>query len=182
MGNESEIHVWTIGHSTRTAEEFGDLLFENEVQVLVDVRSYPSSKRLPHFNREALSSFLTKIGIEYRHMPRLGGRQKPSPNSKNVAWTNASFRAYADYMETAEFEAGVLELLEVARVKRSAIMCAEALWWRCHRSLISDYLKSIGVEVTHIMGRNKLEQHRYTAGGWIVDGSLSYRGLLSEST
>jgi uncharacterized protein (DUF488 family) len=172
--------VWTIGHSTRAADEFVELLNDNEIATLVDVRSYPSSRRLPHFNRDALASFLSGRGIEYRHMPRLGGRRKPNPNSKNVAWTNASFRAYADYMETDEFVAGVRELLEVARENKTVIMCAEALWWRCHRSLISDYLKSIGVEVTHIVGKSKVESHRYTAPASTVEGKLSYQGLLAS--
>ena len=179
MGVEPEIHVWTVGHSTRSAEEFVNLLLENEIETLVDVRSYPSSRRLPHFNRESLSTFLNQNGIRYQHTPRLGGRRKPNPNSKNIAWNNESFRAYADYMETEEFDAGVRELLEVARVKRTAIMCAEALWWRCHRSLISDYLKSIGIAVTHILGPGKTEPHRYTSAASIVAGELSYKGLLT---
>ena len=176
------IQVWTIGHSTRGLEEFVQLLAENEIAVLVDVRSYPSSRRLPHFNRDQLASSLAEHGIEYRHKPGLGGRRKPNPKSKNVAWTNASFRAYADYMETDDFQAGVRELLEVAQEKRSAIMCAEALWWRCHRSLISDYLKSIGVEVSHILATNKVEPHKYTAAASIVEEVLSYKGLLSQSS
>jgi uncharacterized protein (DUF488 family) len=181
MSTDADRQVWTIGHSTRTTEEFAGLLAENGIEVLVDVRSYPSSRRLPHFNRDQLGSFLSGRGIEYRHMPGLGGRRKPNPNSKNIAWTNASFRAYADYMETEEFGAGVRELLEVAQNQRTAIMCAEALWWRCHRSLISDYLKSIGIEVTHIVGRGKSEPHRYTAPASIVEGKLSYQGLLASS-
>jgi uncharacterized protein (DUF488 family) len=180
MKNASALPVWTIGHSTREADELVQLLAENEIEALVDVRSYPSSRRLPHFNREQLALFLRQRGIEYRHIPRLGGRRKPNPNSKNIAWTNASFRAYADYMETEEFEAGVRELLEVVGEKRTAIMCAEALWWRCHRSLISDYLKSIGVTVTHILGERKLEDHPYTSAASILGGRLSYEGLLSE--
>ena len=180
MSSQKEVQVSTIGHSTRSAEKFVHLLLKNQVQLLIDVRSYPSSRRLPHFNRETLSSFLSQHGIEYRHLPRLGGRRKPNPDSKNVAWNNASFRAYADYMETEEFEAGVRELLEVAREKRTAIMCAEAVWWRCHRSLISDYLKSIGVTVTHILSEGKLETHPYTSAASIVEGALSYKGLLSE--
>jgi|SRR6185295_13702182 len=179
MGFEPEIHVWTVGHSTRTAEEFVALLLENEIETLVDVRSYPSSRRLPHFNREQLASSLAQNGIEYRHMPRLGGRRKPNPNSKNIAWNNESFRAYADYMEAPDFAEGVRELLQLAEKKPTAIMCAEALWWRCHRSLISDYLKSIGIAVTHMLGRGKTEPHRYTSAASIVAGELSYQGLLT---
>lgn len=174
------IQLWTIGHSTRSADELKELLFENGIATLVDVRSYPSSRRLPHFNQQQLASFLMANQISYRHLPALGGRRRPNPNSKNIAWANASFRAYADYMETEAFDAGVRELLQLARTDRTAIMCAEALWWRCHRSLISDYLKSTGVEVIHILAKGKTEPHRYTAAASIIDGSLSYEGLLAN--
>lgn len=170
--------VWTIGHSTRQVEEFHELLRENEIKSLVDVRSYPGSRRYPWFNRLQLEQFLNAAGISYLHLPTLGGRRRPNPNSKNVAWRNASFRAYADYMETGEFLSGVRELLELSHREPTVIMCAEALWWRCHRSLISDYLKSIDVDVRHIVGKGKVEPHRFTAASSIVDGKLSYRGLL----
>lgn len=176
----SNLRVWTIGHSTREAEAFGDLLAENRIGNLVDVRSYPSSRRLPHFNQQPLAAFLQSLKINYMHLPTLGGRRRVNPDSKNVAWKNASFRAYADYMETEAFRAGVAELLEVAESERTAIMCAEALWWRCHRSLIADYLKSTGIEVIHILGPGKNESHRFTAAASFVDGVLSYEGLLAS--
>jgi len=170
--------VWTVGHSTRSGEEFGQILRVHEIQVLVDVRSFPGSRRYPQFNREALSESLAKLGIEYKHAPRLGGRRTPRKDSHNTAWKNASFRAYADHTETDEFRNGVEELLELADDSRVAVMCAEAVWWRCHRSLISDYLKAKGHTVIHILDENKTEEHPFTSAARIVDGELSYRGLI----
>ena len=159
-------------------EEFGRILLAHEIQVLVDVRSFPGSRRYPQFNRSELSASLAELGIEYRHEPRLGGRRSPRKDSHNTAWKNASFRAYADHMETDEFRKGVEELLEVAAEKRVTVMCAEAVWWRCHRSLISDYLKAAGERVIHIIDQNKSEEHPFTSAARIVDGELNYRGLL----
>jgi uncharacterized protein (DUF488 family) len=170
--------VWTVGHSTRSGEEFIQILRAHGIEVLVDVRTFPGSRRYPQFNREALSETLKESGIEYRHEPRLGGRRKARPDSRNSAWRNEQFRGYADHMETEEFKNGVRELLELASSKRVAIMCAEAVWWRCHRSLISDYLKAEGHEVVHILDEKKTEEHPYTSAARIVDGELSYRGLL----
>ena len=170
--------MWTVGHSTRSGDDFGRLLEAHEIKNLVDVRSFPGSRRYPQFNKTALSDYLASIGVRYLHMPLLGGRRKPRADSKNTSWKNASFRAYADYMETEAFRQGVSELLEVAAQDRTAVMCAESLWWRCHRSLISDYLKSNEVEVLHILDEKKRELHPYTAAARIVDGELSYRGLL----
>jgi uncharacterized protein (DUF488 family) len=170
--------VWTVGHSTRSGEEFGQILRVHEIQVLVDVRSFPGSRRYPQFNRETLSDSLAKLGIEYKHAPRLGGRRTPRKDSHNTAWKNASFRAYADHTETDEFRNGVEELLELADGSRVAVMCAEAVWWRCHRSLISDYLKAKGHTVIHILDENKTEEHPFTSAARIVDGELSYRGLI----
>jgi uncharacterized protein (DUF488 family) len=170
--------IWTVGHSTRSAEEFVHLLTAHQIEALVDVRSFPGSRRYPHFNKSELSQLLERAGIEYHHMPQLGGRRKPNPNSKNAAWKNASFRAYADHMETKEFEQGIAGLLELVSSKRTAVMCAEALWWRCHRSLISDYLKAAGVEVIHIVDEKTTQPHPYTSAARIIDGRLSYEGLL----
>lgn len=170
--------LWTIGHSTRSVEEFGQMLLAHGIQVLVDVRSFPGSRRYPQFNRAALAESLQKIGIEYRHEPSLGGRRTPRADSHNTAWKNASFRAYADHMESEEFRKGVEELLEVAENARVAVMCAEALWWRCHRSLIADYLKAAGHTVVHILDQSKTEEHPFTPAAKIVEGNLSYRGLL----
>ena len=172
------VTVWTVGHSTRSAEEFGQILTAHGVEVLVDVRSFPGSRRYPQFNKPALAESLASIGIKYQHEPRLGGRRTPRKDSHNTAWRNASFRAYADHMETDEFRKGVEELLELARDARTAVMCAEALWWRCHRSLISDDLKAAGHSVVHIIDQTKTEDHPFTSAAQIVNGELSYRGLL----
>jgi uncharacterized protein (DUF488 family) len=172
------VTVWTIGHSTRSGEAFCQILAAHGIEVLVDVRSFPGSRRYPQFNGPALSESLVSIGIRYRHEPRLGGRRTPRADSHNTAWRNASFRAYADHMETEEFRKGVEDLLELAREARTAVMCAEALWWRCHRSLISDYLKAAGHSVVHIIDEKKTEEHPFTSAAGIVDGRLSYRGLL----
>jgi uncharacterized protein (DUF488 family) len=139
------------------------------------VRSLPGSKRNPQFNKETLSNTLGKAGIRYEHFPELGGRRKPREDSRNMAWRNASFRGYADYMETEEFRIGLERLLDLANDARpTAIMCAEAVWWRCHRSLISDYLKARGIEVVHILDASKIEPHRFSSAARIVDGALNY--------
>src|SRR4026207_1182262 len=122
--------VWTVGHSTRSGEEFVQILIAHEVEVLVDVRTFPSSRRYPQFNKAELTESLKKNKIDYQHEPRLGGRRTPRPDSHNSAWRNAQFRGYADHMETEEFRNGVRELLELSSTKRVAVMCAEAVWWR----------------------------------------------------
>jgi uncharacterized protein (DUF488 family) len=167
--------IWTIGHSTRNSDVFISLLEENGIKLLADVRSLPGSKRYPQFNKETLEESLKERGIRYEHFPELGGRRKSRPDSRNTAWRNTSFRGYADYMETAEFRKGVERLLDLAREAGSAaIMCAEAVWWRCHRSLISDYLKVRGIEVMHILDANKIEPHPFTSAARIVNRKLSY--------
>jgi len=167
--------IWTIGHSTRKIDVFTSLLEENGIRLLVDVRSLPGSKRYPHFNKEALTKSLQEHGIRYEHFAELGGRRKPGPDSRNTVWRNASFRGYADYMETAEFRKGVERLLDLANeIGPTAIMCAEAVWWRCHRGLISDYLKARGTEITHILDANKTETHPFTSAARVFDGALSY--------
>lgn len=170
--------IWTVGHSTRSGEEFVQILLEHGIEVLVDVRTFPSSRRYPQFNRDALAESLALVNIRYKHEPRLGGRRKPRRDSHNSAWRNEQFRGYADHMETEDFKNGVRELLEVASRARVAVMCAEAVWWRCHRSLIADYLKAEGYEVIHIIDRKKTEEHPFTSAAMLVDGRLSYRGLL----
>ena len=170
--------VWTVGHSTRTPEEFEQILKAHGIEMLVDVRSFPGSRRYPQFNRDALAESLGRIGIEYKHEPRLGGRRTPRKDSHNTAWRNASFRAYADHMEGDDFRKGVEELLELGASERTAVMCAEAVWWRCHRSLISDYLKAAGHTVIHIIDQTKSEEHPFTSAARIIDGRLSYRGLI----
>ena len=169
------MRIWTIGHSTRTIDEFISLLEENEIKLLADVRAWPGSKRYPHFNKDALAESLSAQGIRYEHFPELGGKRKSKPDSHNTAWRNASFRGYADYMETEQFQKGIERLLDVAaNAGPTAIMCAEAVWWRCHRSLVADYLKARGVEVLHVLGTNKVDSHPYTPAARIVNGELSY--------
>jgi uncharacterized protein (DUF488 family) len=169
------MRIWTIGHSTRTIDKFISLLEEHGIKLLADVRLLPGSKRYPQFNKETLADSLGKVGICYEHFPELGGRRKPREDSPNTAWRNESFRGYADYMETEEFGEGVKRLLDLAAdAGPTAIMCAEAVWWRCHRSLISDYLKARGIEVMHILDANKAELHPYTSAAQIANGKLSY--------
>lgn len=170
--------LWTIGHSTRTAEDFSKLLADNAIASLADVRRFPASRRYPHFNAEALQASLATIGIKYRHFPDLGGRRRAEKNSQNTAWRNEAFRGYADYMLTPPFEAAMAALFLLAREKRTAVMCAESLWWQCHRALVADYAKVRGWRVWHILGSGKLEEHPYTSAATIIDGRLSYRGIL----
>ena len=173
-----ELSLWTIGHSTLAIEDLIDRLKAFRIETLVDVRSYPGSRRYPQFNKENLRDSLTNAGVSYLHLPELGGRRKTRADSLNLAWRNESFRGYADYMETQEFRAGIERLREIAGEGATAIMCSEAVWWRCHRSLISDYLKVQGIEVIHIMTAAKSEVHPFTSAAKIVDGELSYRGIL----
>jgi uncharacterized protein (DUF488 family) len=177
---ETKLEIWTVGHSTRPIEELIEALRSFEIKVLIDVRSFPGSRRCPQFNREQLNASLADAGINYQHFPELGGRRRGRPDSLNVAWRNESFRGYADYMDTEAFPRGITRLLHVARACRVAIMCAEAVWWRCHRSLISDYLKAKGIEVNHIMGAGKSEAHPFTSAARIVNGELSYRGVFES--
>ena len=171
--------IWTIGHSTRKIDIFLSLLQANGVKVIADVRMFPGSKRYPQFGREALAKSLGERGIRYEHFPELGGRRKAKPDSKNAAWRNEMFRGYADYMETEDFRNGVARLIDLAEKSGpTAIMCAEAVWWRCHRSLISDYLKARGVEVIHILDARKTEPHPFTSAARVVNGELSYAALL----
>jgi uncharacterized protein (DUF488 family) len=176
QSKEKISRIWTIGHSTRDIDAFISLLEENGIKLLTDVRTLPGSRRYPQFNKEALAESLKARGIRYEHFPELGGRRKAKPDSRNIAWRNASFRGYADYMETEQFHEGIERLVRLAHEAGPvAIMCAEAVWWRCHRSLISDYLKSHGIEVMHILDANKIEPHPFTSAARIVDGKLSYQ-------
>jgi uncharacterized protein (DUF488 family) len=145
------------------------------------VRTYPGSRRYPQFNKPNLAESLAKVEIEYRHFPELGGRRRAKPDSLNMAWRNEMFRGYADYMETEDFQKGIDRLLALADEGRTAVMCAEAVWWRCHRSLIADYLKAKGVNVHHILGEEKSEAHPFTSAARIVNGELSYRGVLDTA-
>lgn len=156
--------IYTIGHSTRSIDEFLDLLEEFEIRLLADVRQFPSSRRLPHFNQEPFRESLAARGVDYKHFLSLGGRRKTSsPESPNTGLRHEAFRSYADYMATDAFREGVDELLREAAARRSAMMCAEGVYWRCHRRLISDYLQLVhGVNVLHILGRHQLRPHRLT--------------------
>lgn len=172
------VQIFTIGHSTLTIHDFITALASQSIAMLADVRSFPGSRRHPQFNKGAFEQSLAAVGISYVHMPDLGGRRSTKKGSRNTGLRNASFRGYADYMETDSFRAAVDRLLEIAGGRRTAIMCAEALWWRCHRSLVSDYLTWKGIEVIHILSAIKTEPHRYTSAARIIDGELTYRGLL----
>lgn len=166
--------VWTIGHSTLKWDAFLDLLKAQGIEAVADVRRFAASRRYPHFNAEAMRRGLGDAGIEYASFPDLGGRRSPRPGSTNTAWRNASFRGYADYMATPEFQAALARLLELAAGRRTAIMCAEAVWWRCHRGLIADELKARGVEVLHIAAAGAPKPHPYTSAARIVEGRLTY--------
>lgn len=166
--------IWTIGHSTRTIEELLNMLKSFNIELIADVRHYPGSRKYPHFNKESLEVSLHENNIGYVHLVDLGGRRKPHPDSKNTSWRNTAFRGYADYMETDAFHRGMTELTSEALKRRTACMCSEAVWWRCHRSMIADYLKAQGWKVMHIMEAGKAQEHPYTAPATIVDGKLTY--------
>jgi uncharacterized protein (DUF488 family) len=163
QGNQ-EMRIFTIGHSNLSFEEFLSVLRIHAIEAIADIRSFPSSKKFPHFNRQNLEDEFPKYGIEYQWVPKLGGMRKAVKGyeSPNAGLTSPGFRAYADYMTTEEFLRGVEELLSVARKMRTAYMCAEALYWRCHRKLLSDYLAAKGFEVFHVVGRQTLVAHEMT--------------------
>jgi uncharacterized protein (DUF488 family) len=166
--------IYTIGHSTRTFEEFVEMLKSFNINLLADIRNYPGSKRFPHFNKETLEASLKKENIAYAHFKDLGGRRKPIPDSPNSVWKVAAFRGYADYMQTENFKRAVNELEALALQMPTVYMCSEAVWWSCHRALLSDHLKSTGWKVVHIMGLNKSTEHPYTAPAKIRNGKLTY--------
>jgi uncharacterized protein (DUF488 family) len=165
--------LFTIGHSTRPLEEFLELLAREGVTHLVDVRAFPASRRYPHFNGPELEKSLLSAGIKYSHAPDLGGRRRPRKDSHNTEWRNDGFRGYADYMETPRFENALDDLLRVAKTDRIVIMCAEAVPWRCHRSLISDAATARGVAVWHILDAG-VQQHRLTTFARIEAGRVRY--------
>jgi uncharacterized protein (DUF488 family) len=168
------VTLWTIGHSTRPIDDFIALVTENGIGVIADVRRFPGSRRHPQFGREALAASLGDARIDYEHFPELGGRRQARPDSPNGAWRNDAFRGYADYMMTAEFREGIARLLTLAGRRQTAVMCAEALWWQCHRGLIADCLKAASHDVVHILGPAKTEQHPCTSAARIIDGALTY--------
>lgn len=167
-------NIWTIGHSTRTLEELVAMLHSFQIEMLVDIRSFPGSRRYPQFNKEALEISIPENNIQYVHLKELGGRRKVNPDSKNTAWRHPAFRGYADYMETDDFKGGIKTLEQIATKQPTAYMCSEAVWWRCHRSMVSDYLKVHGWNVMHIMDVAKETEHPYTEPARIFNGELSY--------
>ena len=166
--------LWTIGHSTREWEVFTGMLRDAGIDVLVDVRRFAGSRRNPQFSGETMAETLPEAGIEYLPVPDLGGRRKPDPDTRNTAWRNASFRGYADYMGTPPWQSARDRLASLASRRRVAIMCAEALWWQCHRGLISDDFKAHGWEVIHLAAPGRSEEHPYTSAARVVDGELDY--------
>lgn len=166
--------VWTIGHSSRPLEAFIALVTGAEIERIADVRRYAGSRAHPHYNPAPLSEALAASGIGYLPFPELGGRRTPDPASTNTVWRNAAFRAYADYMETPAFRAGLARLVEVAAEARTALLCSEAVWWRCHRSMIADALKAGGIQVLHVMEGGRLTEHPYTSAAQVEDGRLRY--------
>lgn len=166
--------IWTIGHSTRSISEFIELLKHYSIHLLIDVRSFPGSRMFPKFNKENLEVEMPANGIAYQHMIELGGRRRARKDSVNKAWRNASFQGYADYMESDEFRNALFQLKELASAQDICIMCSEAVWWRCHRSMIADALKLEGWRVMHILSLTKLQEHPYTAPATIKDGKLYY--------
>ena len=166
--------VYTIGHSTRTVEEFVSLLKENSIELLVDIRTMPKSRHNPQFAAESLENLLRLYSIKYRHIPSLGGLRRPSKESINTGWRNDSFRGFADYMQTKEFDEAINNLIEMSGITHLVIMCAEAVPWRCHRSLVSDALTVRGIEVVHIMGSGKNLIHKLTPFAKVESTRVSY--------
>jgi uncharacterized protein (DUF488 family) len=174
--------VSTIGHSTHTGEEFIRILQAHGIRSLVDVRTIPKSRRNPQFSQENLAASLSAAGIEYRHLPGLGGLRHPRKDSMNTAWRNASFRGYADYMQTPEFEENLAKLIEIASGASTAIMCAEAVPWRCHRSLIADALLPRGIQVQEILSATKSQPHAITPFAKVLGQRVTYPKAESGET
>lgn len=172
--NTSEHIVYTIGHSTHGIDDFIAMLKYFDVKHLVDIRRFPGSRKYPHFNKEALSKYLKNAHIGYTHIEGLGGRRKVLRDSPNTRWRNDSFRGYADYMQTDEFVTAMDQLEKIAVRDVTAYMCSEAVWWRCHRSMVSDYLKAEGWKVMHIMTAGKAEEHPYTKPARVTGSKVFY--------
>lgn len=169
--------LFTIGHSTRSLDELIEALQAHSIQTLIDIRSLPMSRRLPHFNRESLEASLPQAGIQYLWMKELGGRRKKSlADSPNVALRSDSFRNYADYMLSAEFENAIAEVIKIGEHSRTAYMCAERVYFKCHRMMVSDWLVAHGHKVLHIDGTKAAKPHKLMSEARIIDGKLIYRG------
>ncbi|MDN5938798.1 MAG: DUF488 domain-containing protein [Salinisphaera sp.] len=175
-----EPRLYTIGHSTRSAEELVALLAQQHIALLVDVRSMPGSRRHPQFNSDALAESLAEAGIAYRHEKALGGRRKPQPDSENDGWKHPAFRAYADHLQGKEFQQALAVVLADAAERPTAVMCAEALPWRCHRWLIADAATVRGYQVTHIMGAGKTQPHKMTTFARVEGQRLTYPFALTS--
>lgn len=171
---EARQTLWTIGHSTREWGAFMGLLRESGVQCLVDVRRFAGSRHNPQFSPQAMAPAMQAAGIEYVPMPEFGGRRNPEPDSTNGAWRVAAFRGYADYMATPDFVRARERLMVLARKRRCAVMCAEAVWWRCHRRLIADDFTARGWQVLHIMAPGRSTAHELNPAGRLVQGTLRY--------
>lgn len=170
--------IYTIGHSTRTADEFVDLLTRHGIRQVADVRTVPRSRRHPHFSAEALAEILAGNGISYRHFPSLGGLRRPRADSINTAWRHPGFRGYADHMETDDFRRGVTELEQFAARRATTVLCAEAVWWRCHRRLLADALLVRGADVRHIVSAAEPNRHELSGFARIHAGGVTYPGLV----
>jgi uncharacterized protein (DUF488 family) len=170
--------IYTIGHSTRSAEEFVALLQAHGIRQLADIRKIPASRRHPQFVKETLAGILADHGIVYRHFPDLGGLRKPKTGSVNTALRNDSFRGYADYMETETFHSALVDLLQFGEICTTALMCAEAVWWSCHRKLLSDILLVRGVQVRHILSTAAAKPHQLSEFARETSGGVIYPGLL----
>lgn len=176
--------LFTLGHSTHSLEQFVALLHRHEIEALVDIRRFPGSKRHPHFGRDNLATELPKAGVEYHWIEALGGRRNKEKNatSRNLGLRNKSFRNYADYMQAEEFQKAIEQLLDIASRKRAAYMCAEGLYWQCHRRLVSDFLLTKGITVEHIMPSGELVSHMLTQGAKINGGQLAYPAPDADQT
>lgn len=181
MSEAPELTVLTIGHSTRTLDEFIDLVEAYRVTLVVDVRSVPRSRHNPQFNKENLPDSLKNAGVKYIHMPDIGGLRRPKHDSVNTAWRNKSFRGYADYMQTKEFTEQLLHLIAFARESRVAIMCAEALPWRCHRSLIADALVVRHIQVEHILTMDNSVPHKLNEWAHVEGTKITYPLFTKET-
>lgn len=168
--------IWTIGHSTRPWEVFLAMLRESGIETLVDVRRFAGSRRHPQYSGASMGPALAGSGVAYVPMVDLGGRRRAAPDSRNTAWRNASFRGYADWMASGEYQTARANLAEMALAAPTAVMCAEALWWQCHRSLISDDFKAAGWEVIHLQAPGRSQPHPYSKAARIVGGKLDYSG------
>ena len=166
--------LWTIGHSTRPWEVFADMLDAAGIEVLADVRRFAGSRRYPQYSRDVMPVELAESGIRYWPLPAMGGRRKPLPESPNTAWRVEAFRAYADYLADPEYIAAREALMAVARTERTCVMCAEAVWWRCHRRLIADDFVARGWTVLHLLAPGKTEPHVLNPDALLVDGVLRY--------